>query len=72
MQRAEPLDPVFREICFALASAGTRSFTLGLAEIDFFTQNKIALEIKTFYIKDYLKYLFAADNQRCIWFIDNF
>lgn len=38
----------------------------------FFSQNKIALEMKTFYIKDYPKYLFAAHNQRCIWVIDNF
>lgn len=35
-------------------------------------RTRIALEMKTFYIKDYLKYLSAADNQRCSWFIDIF
>lgn len=70
MQRAEPLDDVFSEICFAFPSPRTKILPLGLAAVDFFF--KIALEIKTFYIKDYPKYLFAADNQRCSWFIGIF
>lgn len=57
-------------LCFGLSR--DQILPLGSAGVHFSSQNKIALEIKTFYIKDYLIYLFAADNQRCSWFIDIF